>query len=232
VNNRNEKVAILCLVKPNMADKLWLACFENLSHVMRACGREGYDTTLFLEVSEGDQEIHGQAARGEHIGRIRQRLINRHLRGKKHLINWVFWMDADINGISDFNIIPRLIDVSRRHKAIVAPTILVEPAGDKRWYDTTGFIHNERKASPTLPWMSPHEIGGEPGLWALNGSVGCCYLFPYQLLADDCQYRGHPCWTEHYPFCQDAIARGFKLIWDSTQIVVHARLPWYGERFH
>jgi GT2 family glycosyltransferase len=125
----------------------------------------------------GQPHPHRQLA----IAKIRQNMIDRHLRDEK----WVFWVDADLVEYPA-NLVEELI--SRAEGGIAAPLVLMEgdlsepayPAGfgPGRFYDIAGFIENGRWARFTQPYFD--QIGP---VYQLD-SVGSCYLINADL------YRG------------------------------------------
>jgi|GEM_PF-1659655 len=142
---------------------------------MRGC-RIVYDNTGEAPL-RGQPHPHRQAA----IARIRQDMIDRHLRDER----WVFWVDADLVEYPP-NLVEELI--SRAEGGIAAPLVLMEgdlsepafPAGfgPGRFYDIAGFIEDGRWARFTQPYFD--QIGP---VYELD-SVGSCYLINADL------YRG------------------------------------------
>lgn len=143
--------------------------------------------------------------------------------------------------------------------SVVAPLVFLEPpnrqvaSSRKRWYDTAGFIHNGKRTELFPPYFT-QDVFSQAGIAAdalplskdtfyqptleLNGSVGCVYCVNASLFASFDNYpvgfEGDfdPLFTEHYPLCQNAKARGGKILVRADLVAIHAYLPKYGERFH
>jgi len=226
-----EKVLIAVSMKHNMDEIIKQKCFALLGRLTSAASHEGYHVATIVDTGgTGDKAISNHVDRARHCAEVRHTFKVNHYKG--FAPDWFMWMDADIIGTHD-DLVCRLIDISRKHKAVVAPSIVLEGTNHRQWYDTAGFVHKDKRFSPFPPYHTEIAMEVEKGIWELDGSVGCVYLIPGEVLKESCYFPPqNPLFTEHYPVCQRARQIGYKLLWDSSSIAIHAYLPHYGERFH
>jgi hypothetical protein len=239
-----DTVVILSPIKPRTPVAIAQKFLTWLAQCVASAERHGIETVVILDYTgAGDVGKVSHAHRSTRIAGIRNRMLEemflcRHNASKE----WLLWMDADIVGSGNTEVIPNLLSLCKAHSAVVAPAVFLEPpngvigrntgAGDRVFYDTCGFIHEGKKSQARYPWMNAPVVA--PGLYEVDGSVGCCFMSSGDLYVGGARFNApeNPEWTEHYPLCQRARLDGYKLLCSVNDPVYHAFLPSYGEAFH
>jgi len=215
-------ILVLVPMKKNMHEELKRI---NFNIILTMIASTSHNCSVVIEHSGSDAGLPPHPARASHVGRIRYDMIAKHL----HAHDYVFWLDADIVSVNPPKLLEYLVNLSEGTH-ITAPAVMLQ--NKNCWYDTAGFIHNEKRGKRTPPYWEG--IQATKGVVELNGSVGCVYLVPskYYTKTDSDFVVENPLFTEHYPVCSYARTQGAKLLVNLDLEVHHAWLPQYGEAWH
>ena len=247
-----ETVVILSPIKPRTPERITQRFMNWLSSCIPPAEKAGYECVICLDISgEGDKGEVPHAQRSIRIAHIRNRMLEEFVLRRSNLCNeWVVWLDSDVVDSNSPTLIPDLIDASKRFNAVVAPAIFVErqdgrphqrfrSEGERLlqrdhlcFYDTSGFVHGDSKATPQYPWTRGNRLDADH--FELDGSVGCCLCSSGRVYDLGVRFDApqNPIFTEHHPFCQQALGKGYRSVVSYKNPVYHAHLPSYGERFH
>lgn len=210
---------ILCLipVKKNLPHALQLKTFILAKTLQTVNGN--YIEIVFDETGDGDSHIKTFEERAKHNGIIRQILIEKYLQSRH---THVLWIDSDIF-YNPTTIVKNLLNLTK--DGIGAPAIYLEDHG-KRWYDTKGFIENNKETPIHPPFFK------QSGPIINLDSVGAFYMVHSDIYRTGVKHTDYTIATEHWPICQKAISIGRNVRCDLRITVTHAYLPKYGENSH
>lgn len=247
------KVIVLVPMKPT-APKALVECFHQWFTPCLCLLMREYDVTVVTHAPYFETDGKPHPDRASRIAELRNQVVEEFVMNSptnEHAT--VIWVDADIIGGCSPTVLADLVKKSTRHRAIIAPSVFLQPGDGTpcdpylgasehsiylrenhklRWYDTAGFVHNDKKATNCYPWLLVPET--PTGIVEVNGSVGCLYAMPAKPFFQGVRFDApqNKEYTEHYVLCQEAFKKNVNVLWDHGLFVVHANLPLFGEKFH
>lgn len=135
--------------------------------------------------------------------------------------DYVFWLDSDVLFVSDYDIINKMVDISKCNKSVVGIRNHLD-GQMPMWYDIAGYVQGGNWFKQQPPYCKYDRLNNYNNTLTVPGldSVGLCYLIPACVYQEQ-RYEITEGYTEHYSVCAKAKELGYNIECILSEYVVH-----------